>query len=1707
MEVELDEVVDSNVAPTKSTSRSGPGNSTMNALLDEIEGGPSEPRKAAADQPHGEEPENAEERLAQEARQLARACESELSTTTDPRRAARLHFEIGRLNESPLRDLRRAVAHYQESFSRSPEHLPTIRGLRRVLFARKAYQAAVPLFDAEARVSADPHRKAALMLQKGRLLEDVLGNRQEARLAYGAAAELDRTDASILKAIEQVELDTESWTELRKTLERTANAVEKDERYRSALVLSRAKLVEARLTDPDAAIELYEMALKLDPKCVEALSALKRLHHGQRRWRDLIRVLAHEAELTTDPEVAALAFYRVGRLHAEQLGNQAEAILAFERALAKAPRDMLVLGELARLYEGCDRFDALADTLAKLVGAASEPAERLALLHKLGTVFEEKLGDDETARTHYEAALTVSATHLPVLQALEKVYVRHGLWEPLVKMHIEEADATDDPPRRAAALARVAETCEIHLGRPEDAIDHHGRALGQVPQYAPSFKALVRLLTTSARYRELIELYERAVDQGRGTDRAVTYLMKIGALYEDALQEPVLAATAYRRVLEMDGSHLGAIHALQRATERAGRFAEYVEALELEAEKTSDPGQVVALVHQAGEVLDERMGDRDGALLRFRRVLGLNPKYVPALVGLGRIYYRSGRWEDLLELYKRELELTPKGAPTVALLHKMAELCEQRIGRDDEALGYYRKAVEHDPAHAPSLRALAEKHRARGEWAELVRVLDLELGTVRELPSRARQLFRIGEVHESLLGQPDKAIAAYEQALKAAPDFRPAIDALTRLRAERKTWSKLVDDLEREATGSSDPRLGLSALMRQGEIWAAALGEPRRAIQCYERVLEQDSEHLPALVGLEPLYRRVGNWPALANVFRVMSRVVSDPQARIAALREVARLEEGKSLPDADPLNSYEKILELAPEDPAVLEAVERIALERTDRLLLGRVDARMALGSEDSGVRAVYQTRLAESLEVAGDPRAIDAYRAALESDPESLGATRGLSRLAERFGDPIALAEAARREAAIARDSKAAARLFVRSAQVRSERLGDTEGAIADLERALEIHPDHDEAADRLTAILVAGSDHQRLVGLLSRAAGSAESPERQAALWTQVASLQAKSLGNLAAAIGALNRILRVSPNHVTTLRGLADLFEKDGQWTEAVNLLKRVVQLAPEREVLRGAHLTLAMLWDERLGESSRALVSLQAVLALDPKNQAALERLGDIQERDEKTDQAAETASRLIDAAETGEARANALHRLGRLEKKRGHEPLWLKCLLESVALAGAESEAAYELRGGLQTPSQWERYTEALGRYLQRASERGEDTTPVYLELARVRFEELRQPEATIEMLQRGLSAQPQAQSLRLELGRRLRMQNRFVEAITELQGVIHQNVCRTDSWRELGQLFESIQRPAEARLCYGVLSVFGTATEAERDALGRFPPQPAHARPLGLDADVLRRLDAPGTDPAPLALLGELGPSLGRLYPPDLDAYGLSARDRVTTRQGNPLRNVADRLLSIFGVAELELYVHRTRSRGVAIELTTPPALLVPGSIADLPASRQVFVLGRPIASMARNLHAVHKLTPRELEVLFAAVTRNVSPGFGAGLTSEDILEDTQKRIFKALSRKARKAVDETLVRVAAASKLDFPKWVDAIQRTARRAALLCADDLPACIEIVKSEAGELQGLSMVEIVKYSPAIEDMLRFWISDIALRTRRHAGLLPPWPAEA
>jgi cellulose synthase operon protein C len=1632
--------------------------------------------------------------LAPEARAVIATCESELGTGPDPLRSARLHCEIARAYEVASGWSEQAADHYRKALEGAPDYLPAIRGARRLEIERGNFDIALALFDAEDKLASSPRKKAMLCYQKGRLVEDQIREPARARELYMRGLELDPTNASLLKAVEQCDRAAAAPAALIDTFARAANAITEDPKHRAALLVARARLIERtpQATGPTAA-ELYEAALELDPHAVGALDALERIYRRDEAWRELGVTLTRQAEQSSETARRSLVLYRLAGLQDERLGLLAESIGALADAADATPGDALVLEDLARGYERAETYDKLAEVLATLVELAPDKRERVALLHRLGQVLEGPLADPEQAIQRYQQALAIDPISLPVLQALGQLLASRKQWAALVDMHANEANGTDLAERAANAHARIAEIFEVQLRDPGEAVNHHARALALVPGFAASFKALARLYVQLDRHRELVELLERAIAEASQLTLKIAYLFKVGSIWEDSLADPVQALHAYRRVQELRPDDLVAIHAIQRVTEAAGRHQQLVEALERESELVEEPALKVGLVHRAGTVLDDHVADTEAALVRFKKALELDPKFVPALASVGRIYHRAGRWAELLAIYERQAAAT-SGDDSVGLYNKMGELCEDKLGDHDAAARWYRRALELDPTYRPAIRALVRRCRESRDWAGLASALEVGVATVEHAPARAGVWFRIGQVYEDWLADIDKAMAAYQAALEQRPNHRPARLALARLCTRKQQWMQLIDLLSQEVASTDDPVYATAMLMRQGEIYRDELDDLDLAVHCFEAALQYKVGVIPALLALEPLYTRSNAWDKLALVYSELGSKLSDPGARIAALRELARLQVIRDLGSHDDhARTHEAILAIDRDDEAALAALEEIGRGSRDDTILAGVYRRLAEVTEHAGMAAGYLTDLGQTLERHSDKRALDAYRDAVKKDPSLLTAIRGLARVGDLLGNARAMAQAARHEAELTRKPEMAAKLFVRSGILRREQMNDL-GAVEDFERALEVWPDDTQAAERIIQPLLETGQVLHLVDVLSKAAVSAKSAERKTALWLEVGNLYTKRLDNLGAGITAYKASLDATPGHVATLSRLADAYEKNRQWGDAVATFEQLLALTSDDTARADAHLRLAAIFHEHLNKIERATKCVEAVLRTNPKHAGALLRLADIQLRAGNEAEAVTTTQRLVDLATNPKEKGAALVRVARIQRTRGEDAAADAALSEALSLEGPSGDAERDLKKAIERTKNWVGFAAGLAAYIKRArvdADASGTLIAAYLELARTYAEHMSLPARAIDALTEAVQDTNGDQRVMLALARLLREAGRLDEALGHLKQAVSIDPLNPETWQELSILFDQGGRRDDKLRAIAALGILGV------DARGKAMPRPASAAEGSFGGNVLTTIAADNAIATPLAnMVAAIAEGVGKLHPASLERYGLTARDRLGPRSAGSPWELATRIGKIFGI-EVEVYEHAAPEPMVIVEPLEVPALVVSQMMRRLPGPQQAFLLAFGVASIATRLHPALWLRPEDLELAVVGGVRTVHPAFTLGAIGDEA-NPARDTLRKVISRRWRRPMELAAEELVVKPPGHVGEWQVMIRQTMLRAAMLIADDLAASFEAMRYVV-ELPAVRGAALVQSSEPVRDLLRFWISNRAASVRQHAGM--------
>ena len=252
-----------------------------------------------------------------------------------------------------------------------------------------------------------------------------------------------------------------------------------------------------------------------------------------------------------------------------------------------------------------------------------------------------------------------------------------------------------------------------------------------------------------------------------------------------------------------------------------------------------EPRDLAALQNLAE--VRRRLGRVEEAEAGYRAVLAIDSDYALAHAGLGHMLAAGGRHEEGLEHLTRAVTLQPGLSIAPALYLQMA-IAARELGRLDDA-------------EAHLLRAIALRPQDRGPRLELAVLYALQ-GRHAEAEAQRRK------AREAIAGDPaalhtyaeslrkeqrlEEAIATYEEALAATPDFAPAHAGLGLALYQAKHYSEAVETMAQAL--ELDPGLAVAASLRVFSGHALReLGRRAEADAQYQLALDLAPRNVDAL--------------------------------------------------------------------------------------------------------------------------------------------------------------------------------------------------------------------------------------------------------------------------------------------------------------------------------------------------------------------------------------------------------------------------------------------------------------------------------------------------------------------------------------------------------------------------------------------------------------------------------------------------------------------------------------------------------------------------------------------------------------------------------------------------------------------------------------------------------------------------------------------
>jgi tetratricopeptide (TPR) repeat protein len=1111
-----------------------------------------------------------------------------------------------------------------------------------------------------------------------------------------------------------------------------------DRRKRALLLFEMGHLEETIFRDAEQSLRRYQQSFELDDSFVPTLRALRRRYADDDRWRDYVKVLQAEIEVSRGERERAMLLTLHGEALWRRLGERDAAVESLQAALTLVPRNRRALEVLRAIFSEIKRWDELLATLRQLANTTSDPAERARLTVEMAELAELRLDDSASAEELYAQALDLDPANEKALVELRRLYLLHRRWQRLSELLAREAGQEYEPSEMYADLYRSARISETHLHDDARAASLLETVAALRPRDALPLQTLVEVYQRTGRSEDLATALSRQARLARDPLVKADLFYRMGQLYQEWLGRPEKALEIYRQALKEQPNHEATLRAVSDLYRRLECWEDLLDIELLLAERQHDAASRADGYLRAARVCELKLKDLARAVELYGRAWQVKHGQLEAFRALDRIYRTTNKWEPLAQLCQERAGTTSDGSLSVALWREAALIFDERLSQPEQAIAALETLRQDHPYDREALMHLARLYESAGRLDDLRRVLEEWAEQSEDADEKAELRRRLAELLERTLGHPEAAAATYREMVAQNPHDDVARARLKALYERTGRWSDLVETLEAEVVRQERSADEAAILLQIGRLCEDKLGEAGKARESYERALARDPSCTPAAVALEDSLRRGEQWLPLVDLLVAQAEGMRDASFAAGALCRAAEVCEERLAAQQRAIELYGRALDLDPSCEPARHGLERIYLALNDTAALESHYLREAEEAGNPLLRVRAYVRLAALFERGGDgadaAAAADAYAAALKVVEDQPDALNGLAALCRRGGQWQKLAELLGRIAASATDRAAALSALKEWAAILEAHQSAEWDPTPIYERILDGDPQDPNAIDALERLAYRTGDTDSLTRLAVLQMEIYADKSWVAALCMRAAVISVAA-SRSSEAVELLRRCLASAPRYLPAIRLLRRLQEQLGVYPDVANLLQQEAELVASTSSRHQLLHRAATIMLEQLDEVDGARQTLEQIFAVDPRHAGAFELLAGILRRSGEWRSLVDLYRRRLAVVEQAQAGPLQMD-LAELYQERLSDPgAAIQVLAELLAVEPELAPALERIARLCIDQGRWREAEEYLGRLAALVREDPERRRWAFFERIDLLSEQLAEEEEALEAL------------------------------------------------------------------------------------------------------------------------------------------------------------------------------------------------------------------------------------------------------------------------------------------------------------------------------------------------------------------------------------
>jgi tetratricopeptide (TPR) repeat protein len=1219
------------------------------------------------------------------------------------------------------------------------------------------------IYEKEIEREDDKKRKALYYHELGEIFERRLRKLGNAGKAYGQAVRLNPAFRANLAAVRRILFRREKWANVLKILDAELKLASSSTE-RADLLLEKAHLLERELEDPSGAQDCYRDAFEQNPKRLEALMALERLHSAQGDFESLVEICRRHAEAAQGTERKSAIYQVLARLMGKAgLGyEERKGVLREAEALVGGSENLF--WDLERLAIAHEQFADLRDIVgrrADLLEAQQRHEEALAVRRQQARVALFCLGEPDDAWRILSAQREKTPTAPQLLVDLTFLGWRCGRWAELADLlaqRLEQPKTNSVADQRTLTLERSIAL--VRSGEAQQAVEVLQTVVDDSAEVAPDirlfFERAAMTHGDSAALSDSLEKLRRSLEAhppssaARGKEAYLARFLTLQAQLlaaratcsesadghddaEDETQQGVqdhdLKASLLQRAgelcdraLALDPNLVAANGLREELWTRAGRLEELA-TWQRERLADADPDERVRLLESLVDLYRGRLGDFEKAIWALEQLAQNDPEDTLVLLRWAGALQEAGRWEAAAEVVEKLAAAAMDPQRQADLLLFAADLRWDKAEDADSALKLLKQAAAAAPDHPLATVMLEEVLRRAGRWEEMAAVLRDVVGRTLDPQQMETSMMKLAEVLELRLNRPDEAAAVYEELLEKFPESTSAPHALTRVWRKQGAKRALAGLLERQADEAVDADLK-SALYEEAAGLYEQTADPQEGQSKAEELLQRTFELRPQdrnlAWGLTRMQIKRGDWAKTAETLEThlvalkeKAAITTEPEDEAGGQQDAY----ASTVPFSGVAEELAWVLEIASGDfGGAWEQWQPLrSQDYAEAHRAGWAEIRNAVRETDLDAQArieaelaqAYSGNLKEAMQIRSALHAVVAGRPCAPVWKKMAQDGSDLSRLAASvLGDldPEDGAELLAWRANLAEDTFEQA-ICLRAEALCLDRQGKVAEAAETISRVLTLQPEDYATVEYAAGLARRAGDDRALAGLLVKAGCLCSDDEEAATRLSEGAELLEAQKAHSEAA-GAWRQVLVRRPGDEKAFQRLAELMETQQDWEGLVGLLShRITVRADEAEEI-ALYLRRAEILEKKHSDCRMAAADLKRVLQLSPQEPRAALRLGRLYANDGDLETARKYLQTCLEAAEDTKLRRAASFLLAEVLERKEQSTEALALLEDAVEQdPEAEVEGLERLLVALVRRREWERAVATLDRIKEQAAD------------------------------------------------------------------------------------------------------------------------------------------------------------------------------------------------------------------------------------------------------------------------------------------------------------------------------------------------------------------------------------------------------------------